>query len=114
MMEFEKKADSEPDDLIKLKLRNINSVRIYLFEIDTVKSIDQLKRLDGWDIDLQNKTPQREYIFKFKESPFKVHYHETRLELIKEWGVWVVKCVIDKKISRMVIRRGKLILLQHP
>ncbi|MDA0658096.1 MAG: hypothetical protein O2931_01390 [Planctomycetota bacterium] len=98
------------DEIVKLDLdlKNVPSLIVKIYEINTLNQYRRVKRAVGPDIELDGLVPNVEHTFKYEEAPLlRVRRSFSFPELTRP-GVYVVDFIGNGRSSRAIVRKGDL------
>lgn len=100
----------QSDDSVTLDLhiKNVPSLLVRIFEINTASYYREHKKEVDTDIPLDGLVPNEELTVKFSDSPFRRVARRIELPRLKKAGVYVVDFIGAGKSSRALIRKGRL------
>ncbi len=97
---------SEEDVVLNLFVKNVKTLIVKVFEINTENYYRQQSRQVNTDIDLDGLVPNSEETFNYDEPPLRRVERRFALPQLKKPGVYVVDFIGNGKSSRAVIRKG--------
>lgn len=98
------------DEIVKLDLdlKNVPSLIVKIYEINTLNQYRRVKRAVSPDIELDGLVPNVEHTFKYEEAPLlRVRRSFSFPELTRP-GVYVVDFIGNGRSSRAIVRKGDL------
>lgn len=95
---------------LDLFIKNVPTLMVKIFEINTGSYYREHKKEIDTDINLDGLVPNEELTIKFTDSPFRRVPRRIELPRLKASGVYVVDFIGAGKSSRALIRKGRL----HP
>lgn len=100
--------DADAKVALKLHLKNVDSLIVRIFEINTENYYREFRREIDTDINLDGLVANHELTLEYSQSPFVRHAETFTLDSIDKRGVYVVDFVGGGKSSRALIRKGRL------
>jgi len=94
--------------VLDLYIKNIESLNVKVFEINTLNYYSAYFRQVRTDIDLDGLVANQEKTYKYNEAPLRRVKTTFEFPGIKKSGVFVIEFIGNGKSSRAVIRRGSL------
>ncbi|MFT7463188.1 MAG: hypothetical protein ACI9EF_001532, partial [Pseudohongiellaceae bacterium] len=113
-------ADTQPltfaahgDVTIDLDVKNVETLLVKVFEIDTVGYYTAEEKHVGTDVVLDGLVANEEFTVTYNESPMRRVRRSFELPSLKRPGVYVVEFVGSGLASRAVIHKGSLRLVER-
>lgn len=104
-----------PDDsvAIDVDVKNVQTLLVKIFEIDTIGFYSDQQREVGTDIVLDGLVANEEFTVTYDESPLRRVRRHFELPSLQRPGVYVVEFVGNGLASRAVIHKGRLRLVER-
>ena len=99
---------NDDDVELELYLKNVDTLIVKVFEINTQNYYRKHKREIDTDINLDGLVPNFEETFTYEEPPALRKKQQFKFPQIKQRGVYVVDFIAGGKSSRALIRKGRL------
>ncbi len=102
----ERVYSADDDVVLNLFVKNVDTLIVKVFEINTENYYRRQLRQVNTDIDLDGLVPNFEETFTYQEPPLRRVERRFPLPQLKKPGVYVVDFIGNGKSSRAVIRKG--------
>lgn len=104
--------DIDDDVKLKMHIKNVETLIVKVFEVNTLNYYLKYGSEVSTDIDLDGLVTNHERTVKYEEAPARRVARDFAFpEIENRRGVWVVEFIGGSKSSRAVIRKGKLQVL---
>ncbi len=97
---------------LELFLKNVNTLIVKIFELNTYNYYVSNEREIDVRIDLDGLAATREKVVKYDDSPFKRSRRVFEFPNLNKNGVFVIEFIGNGKSSRAVVQKGRLHLLE--
>ena len=97
---------------LTLRIKNVKSLIVKVYEINTFNYYRDMRREISTDIDLDGLVPNEETVHEYKEVALRRVEREFAFERLKKPGVYIVEFIGNGKSSRALIRKGRLNYLE--
>ena len=104
-----------PNDTVAIDVdvKNVQTLLVKIFEIDTIGYYSEQQREVGADINLDGLVANEEFTVTYDESPLRRVRRHFELPSLQRPGVYVVEFVGNGLASRAVIHKGRLRLVER-
>ncbi len=104
------KTEYGPNEAVGLDVfvKNVETLLVKVFEINTNSYYRQYGREVGPDVDLDGLVANHEQTFNYNESPLRRVKRHYEFPMLKDRGVYVIDFIGNGMSSRAVVRKGKL------
>ncbi|KAL6042135.1 MG2 domain-containing protein, partial [Balamuthia mandrillaris] len=99
---------------LHLKVKNVPTLIVKVFEINTTAFYKDNKREVSEDINLDGLVAQHEEVHNYEEPPMRSHTEAFSFPVLNHRGVYVIEFIGNGQRNRAVIRKGSLRLLAKP
>lgn len=93
---------------LDLQIKNVKTLIVKVFEINTSNYYRQNRRELDTDINLDGLVANQEKTYKFTEAPLRRIRRHFEFPALNERGVYVIDFIGNGKSSRALVRKGKL------
>lgn len=104
------KTEYGPTEAVGLDvfIKNVDTLLVKIFEINTQSYYRQYAREASTDIDLDGLVANHEQTYNYNESPLRRVKRHFEFPMLKDRGVYVIDFIGNGMSSRAVVRKGKL------
>ena len=98
---------------LDLDVKNVNTLIVKVFEINTPSFYETTHREVDTDVNLDGLVANEEKVYTYTDAPIRRLPRHFDFPNLKDRGVYIVEFIGNGKSSRALIRKGKLRYLEH-